>query len=181
MLKTVLFVEVNMTASSESSINLEQWDLTSRVSPYLDRHMIFPLLEYVDTLIAKNVYSYSSQDVAKARLSLLKPTHMVDYAIDVYKSLNDAKDVPKEMEEQKQQVFKELEELQQGCAALDKLCQDEEERVSHEHVCSNSIFISSSLSHKQYSLYHLISSPNWWPVDSGMPKPCKKSTKLHHK
>jgi translation initiation factor 3 subunit E len=117
------------TATSETQ-GIEQWDLTSRVSPYLDRHMIFPLLEYLDTLIGKKTVSYSSKDVASARLSLLRPTHMVDYAIDVYKSLEGDAPVPEEMEQQKQAVYKELEDLRKGCESLDSLCKNTEERVS---------------------------------------------------
>jgi translation initiation factor 3 subunit E len=110
---------------------IEQWDLTSKVSPYLDRHMVFPLLEYLDTLISKGSISYSSKDVSEARLSLLRPTHMVDYAIDVYKSIHgESAEVPKEMEEQKEKVYQELESLRQACAPLDKLVKDEEQRVS---------------------------------------------------
>lgn len=119
-----------------SSAKMEEWDLTSHVSPYLDRHMVFPLLEYLDTLISQGSSSYSSKDVAAARLSLLRPTHMVDYAMDVYKSLHGEKaEVPEEMQKQKDSVYKELEGLRGGCEVLDKLCKDEEERVSFFQVC----------------------------------------------
>ena len=109
---------------------VEQWDLTSKVSPYLDRHMMFPLLEYIDSLINAGTVSYSSKDVAASRLALLRPTHMVDYAIDIYKGLHgESSDVPPEMEEQKKNVYSRLEELKAGCDALEKLCKNEEERV----------------------------------------------------
>jgi len=113
-----------------SSEGVEQWDLTSKVSPYLDRHMMFPLLEYMDSLINSGTVSYAPDDVASARLSLLRPTHMVDYAIDIYKGLhgNDSP-VPLEMEEQKKHVYKRLEELRTGCSPLDELCRDEEKRA----------------------------------------------------
>ena len=117
-------------AASETTQGIEQWDLTSQVSPYLDRHMIFPLLEYLDTLIGKKAVTYSSKDVAAARLSLLRPTHMVDYAIDVYKSLEGDSPVPAEMEQQKQAVYKQLEDLRKGCEPLDSLCKNTEEHVS---------------------------------------------------
>jgi eIF3 subunit 6 N terminal domain len=109
---------------------VEQWDLTSRVSPYLDRHMMFPLLEYLDSLINAGTVSYSSKDVATSRLSLLRPTHMVDYAIDIYKGLHgEDSTVPPEMEEQKVKVYERLEELRVGCEVFDKLCRNDGERV----------------------------------------------------
>ena len=116
-----------MTTSS----GLEQWDLTPKNSSYLDRHMMFPLLEYLDGLIESDKISYSSKDVAAARLSLLRPTHMVDYAIDIYKSVHgDSAEIPEEMQTQKTEVFKQLEELQAGCKPLTDICDDEEEKVS---------------------------------------------------
>lgn len=108
---------------------MEQWDLTSKISPYLDRHMMFPLLEYVDGLIADGTVSYAAQDVAAARLALLRPTHMVDYAIDIYKTVHPEKEIPSEMEEQKTSVYQRLEELENGCKALHELCSNEEEKV----------------------------------------------------
>ena len=110
---------------------MEQWDLTPQISPYLDRHMTFPLLEYLDGLIGSGTVNYESKDEAAARLALLRPTHMVDYAIDIYKGLHGAdSEIPKEMEEQKANVYKTLEDLEQGCKALHDLCGNEDEKVS---------------------------------------------------
>lgn len=107
------------------------YDLTPLISPYLDLHMMFPLLEYIDSLISAGSISYSSLDVAQARLELLKPTHMVDYAMDIYREVHgeDAA-IPQEMEEQKKGVFEELEKLREGQMKFDELCRNEEVRVS---------------------------------------------------
>jgi translation initiation factor 3 subunit E len=114
-----------------TSQGLEQWDLTSKNSSYLDRHMMFPLLEYLDGLIEADKISYSSKDVAAARLSLLRPTHMVDYAVDIYKSVHgESAEIPEEMNVQKTEVFKQLEELESGCKPLTDICTNEEEKVS---------------------------------------------------
>lgn len=123
--------------TSTTTINsdgIEQWDLTSIVSPYLDRHMIFPLLEFSDGLIASQTVSYKAKDIAEARLALLRPTHMVDYAMDVYKSIvseddNTDDEIANEMKEQKDRVLRDLEELRVKCAPLDELVKDEELRV----------------------------------------------------
>ena len=92
--------------------------------------MMFPLLEYLDGLIDAKTINYSSKDVAAARLALLRPTHMVDYAIDTYKIVNgETAQIPPEMEEQKSEVFKQLEEVEKGCKPLADLCSNEEEKV----------------------------------------------------
>eukprot|EP00532_Pseudo-nitzschia_australis_P001233 CAMPEP_0168195278 /NCGR_PEP_ID=MMETSP0139_2-20121125/19749_1 /TAXON_ID=44445 /ORGANISM="Pseudo-nitzschia australis, Strain 10249 10 AB" /LENGTH=519 /DNA_ID=CAMNT_0008119079 /DNA_START=237 /DNA_END=1799 /DNA_ORIENTATION=+ len=118
------------TTTATATATLEEWDLTSKNSLFLDRHMMFPLLEYLDGLIEGDKISFSSKDVAAARLSLLRPTHMVDYAVDTYKVVHgDSVEIPKEMEEQKTQVFKQLEELESGCKPLTDLCNNEEEKT----------------------------------------------------
>lgn len=117
-----------MTNKTEAA----SWDLTSQISPYLDLHMMFPLLEYVDSLINSGVIPYSTSDVAAARLSLLRPTHMVDYAMDIYRELHGADaQIPSEMEEQKKQVLETLEKnkSEAGCKAFEELCQNDELRV----------------------------------------------------
>ena len=121
------------TDSGSGGGGLEQWDLTSKISPYLDRHMMFPLLEFLDEKIGSGSVSYSSKDVASARLALLRPTNMVDYAIDTYKVVHgeDAA-TPKDMEEQKAQVFKQLEDLEKGCKPLSDLCSNAEEKVRYK-------------------------------------------------
>jgi translation initiation factor 3 subunit E len=120
------------------------WDLTLSISPYLDRHMMFPLLEYLDTLIQAGKIEYSAKDVAAARLSLLRPTHMVDYAIDIYKNLNGTDIAPEEMLQQKEKVYQRLEELRAGCKSLYDLCQNTQERVSPSY--EQSLFILIPLS-----------------------------------
>mmetsp|Transcript_7905 Transcript_7905/g.14299 ORF Transcript_7905/g.14299 Transcript_7905/m.14299 type:complete len:523 (-) Transcript_7905:123-1691(-) len=126
-----------MTATTDSSTaaldtgDAATYDLTPLISPYLDLHMMFPLLEYIDSLISAGTISYSSLDVAQARLELLKPTHMVDYAMDIYREVHgvDAS-IPQEMEDQKAGVFQELEELREGQMKFDELCRSEETRAS---------------------------------------------------
>ena len=123
--------EMTEPQSTEKSADAANYDLTSQISPYLDLHMMFPLLEYIDSLISSGAISYNSLDVAQARLELLKPTHMVDYAMDIYREVHgEEAPIPQEMEDQKAGVFKELEELREGQASVDDLCRNEELRVS---------------------------------------------------
>mmetsp|Transcript_597 Transcript_597/g.1306 ORF Transcript_597/g.1306 Transcript_597/m.1306 type:complete len:519 (-) Transcript_597:206-1762(-) len=124
-----------MTAPTDSSdgaaTDAATYDLTSLISPYLDLHMMFPLLEYIDSLISTGSISYSSLDVAQARLELLKPTHMVDYAMDIYREVHgENAAIPQRMEDQKAGVFKELEELREGQMKFDELCRSEDVRAS---------------------------------------------------
>jgi translation initiation factor 3 subunit E len=146
------------------------YDLTGLISPHLDLHMMFPLLEYIDSLISANAISYSSSDVAQARLSLLKPTHMVDYAMDIYREVHgEDAEIPREMEEQKNAVFKELEELREGAAKMDELFRNEELRVSADFIVSTCLCIRWMCCVSSYSFplaanqhqANLVQNNNW--------------------
>ena len=152
-----------------TTTNIEQWDLTSKVSPYLDRHMMFPLLEYLDTLINAGTVSYSSKDVAAARLALLRPTHMVDYAIDIYRAVHgEGAEIPKEMEEGKTSVYKRLEELEKGCKSMHELCAKTDEKVSSSHVGMFSVIASLENDSHIFEMVSCLNRPNCWLAVSGM-------------
>lgn len=159
---------------------MEQWDLTSKISPYLDRHMMFPLLEYLDGLIADGSVRYSTQDVAAARLALLRPTHMVDYAIDIYKTVHPESEIPAEMQEQKTSVYQRLEELEKGCKALHELCSNEEEKVRPVHLvveiitCWTAFSVSLVPTFNSPRIFHHNCRPSCKHLASGMWMVCRK-------
>ena len=74
-------------------------DLTQSLSKSLDRHLVFPLLEF---LMNKELYKES--DIQKAKIALLANTNMVDYAMDIYESLYGQGSAPQAMTEQREQV-----------------------------------------------------------------------------
>ncbi|KAF5398367.1 Eukaryotic translation initiation factor 3 subunit E-B [Paragonimus heterotremus] len=67
---------------------MAEYDLTQRISNYLDKHLILPLLEYISV---KNVYDEDS--LLKSKLDVLMRTSMLDYAADTYQTLYNT-DVP---------------------------------------------------------------------------------------
>uniref|UniRef100_A0A7S2YDF7 Eukaryotic translation initiation factor 3 subunit E n=1 Tax=Entomoneis paludosa TaxID=265537 RepID=A0A7S2YDF7_9STRA len=108
----------------------EQWDLTSRVSPYLDRHMMFPLLEFLDGLITSKQIAYPSEDIQAARLALLRPTKMKDYAMDILnasESVENKEQMMKELNEEKTSVLQQLDSLKEGCKSLQEICEKEDQ------------------------------------------------------
>ena len=74
-------------------------DLTSELGKFLDRHLVFPLLEFLQ---AKKVYPEA--EILEAKIALLQKTNMLDFAADIYKSLHNAKDVPPEMTKRREEV-----------------------------------------------------------------------------
>jgi translation initiation factor 3 subunit E len=58
------------------------WELTSKLGPFLDRHLVIPLLEF---LTVKKIYDET--DLLRGKLELFSNTSMVDFIMDVHKTL----------------------------------------------------------------------------------------------
>lgn len=86
---------------------MAEHDLTSRLVKYLDRHLVFPLLEFLS-----HKGTYPEDDIQKSKLALLQQTNMVDYSMDIYKALYNKEDVPEEMKARRHQVVQNLKNLQ---------------------------------------------------------------------
>lgn len=68
---------------------MPEYDLTTKIAQYLDRHMIFPLLEF---LSSRKIYDEKS--ILTMKLELLNNTNMVDFAVDCYRNLYPEDDTP---------------------------------------------------------------------------------------
>ena len=62
---------------------MAEYDLTKTIIPYLDRHLVFPLLSH---LLETSLFP--AEDVIAAQYELAKSTNMVDYAVHLYSQLN---------------------------------------------------------------------------------------------
>ena len=64
--------EAEAAAAAPAAAGAHKYDLTNTISEYLDLHLMFPLLDFVEIS-----GMYPGQGVAQARLELLEPTNMV--------------------------------------------------------------------------------------------------------
>ncbi|GAQ82532.1 translation initiation factor 3 subunit E [Klebsormidium nitens] len=94
-------------------------DLVPKMSPYLDRHLVFPLLEFLQE---KQVYP--EEDILKAKIDLLGKTNMVDYGMDIHKALYRTEDVPEEMLERRADVVERMRDLDEKAAPIIQFLQD---------------------------------------------------------
>ena len=85
-------------------------DALHLLTPYLDVHMVFPLLAFAESLGA-----YDAGDLKRARLSLLEKTHMVDYAIS---QLSPGETPPPEMLAHRQAVVDTLASLRESAGPM---------------------------------------------------------------
>lgn len=63
-------------------------DLTPTIVRFLDNHLVFPLLEYLSQREL-----YDAAEIEAAKLKLIEKTNMVDYAVDIYQTLNNTDEV----------------------------------------------------------------------------------------
>ncbi|KAH7842787.1 hypothetical protein Vadar_009259 [Vaccinium darrowii] len=92
---------------------MANYDLTPRIAPNLDRHLVFPILEFL-----QERQLYADEDILKAKIELLNNTNMVDYAMDIHKSLYHTEEVPQEMVERRLEVVARLKALEEAAAPL---------------------------------------------------------------
>ncbi|CAG8613299.1 eIF3 subunit 6 N terminal domain-containing protein [Gigaspora rosea] len=86
---------------------MASYDLIPRMIPYMDRHLVFPLLEF---LSLNKIYP--NHDLLKAKYELLAKTNMVDFISELYKQIHDTDEVPSEFASKRQEVLQTLENLQ---------------------------------------------------------------------
>ncbi|KAJ7525811.1 hypothetical protein O6H91_17G067800 [Diphasiastrum complanatum] len=92
---------------------MAQYDLTLTIAPYLDRHLVFPLLEFL-----QEKQLYTDDHILKAKIDLLAKTNMVDYAVDIYKSLYHTEYPLQEMLDRRTEVMDRLKYLEELAAPL---------------------------------------------------------------
>lgn len=98
---------------------MAEYDLTSKIGGYMDRHLIFPLLEF---LSEKKIYDEA--DMLKARIDLLSKTNMVDYALDVFRQLYPEADDPADLVEHRSEVVDQLHQYEQTIHPIVQLFED---------------------------------------------------------
>ncbi|CAG0922626.1 unnamed protein product, partial [Notodromas monacha] len=95
----LIFFHINIMA---------ELDLTPKISSYLDRHMVFPLLEF---LSMKEIYDVN--DLMEGKLNLLSDTNMVDYAREVYRNLHGEDGGPEHLLQKRADVVAQLKQYQE--------------------------------------------------------------------
>uniref|UniRef100_T1JIV5 Eukaryotic translation initiation factor 3 subunit E n=1 Tax=Strigamia maritima TaxID=126957 RepID=T1JIV5_STRMM len=100
---------------------MAEFDLTTRMGMYLDRHLVFPLLEF---LSVKKIYD--EQEMLRGKLELLSNTNMVDFAMDVHKNLYPDEEVPQALKEKRVEVVSQLKHLQEEMEPFFKILNDPE-------------------------------------------------------
>lgn len=97
------------------------YDLTNKTTPYLDRHLGFPLMEFLSVRDF-----YDKADLQRAKLDLLSKTNMVDFAIEIHESLNPDDPHPQELINKRAEVVAQIKKSKTDAAAILDIFGDED-------------------------------------------------------
>mmetsp|Transcript_28000 Transcript_28000/g.70426 ORF Transcript_28000/g.70426 Transcript_28000/m.70426 type:complete len:416 (+) Transcript_28000:469-1716(+) len=86
---------------------------------YLDRHLVFPLLEFLQEKAL-----YSDKEILQGKIELLQKTNMVDFAMDIHKSLYNTEEVPQVLKERRGEVVATLKSLQVSAKSVVQFLSD---------------------------------------------------------
>jgi translation initiation factor 3 subunit E len=85
----------------------QKYDLTPKLIPNLDRHLVYPLLDFLE-----NHESFDSTEIVQAKFDLLKSSNMTDFVGQLYMSINNTDVVPEEFGKKKDAVLENLRSLE---------------------------------------------------------------------
>jgi translation initiation factor 3 subunit E len=109
-------------ATSTTALPDPKYDLTNKLAPFMDLHFMFPLIDFLS-----NNELYEETQLIAAKLELLKPTNMTDFAVEIYQTLHDKKTkIPQEFEERRTAILDSLSFAKSECRPMLELIADEE-------------------------------------------------------
>lgn len=108
-----------MAADDEVQGSVTQYDLTHKLSPFLDRHLIFPIFQFL-----QESDIYPTIDLMRAKIALLVETNMIDFAEDMYGEINE--EPPDSLAERREQVLEQLNSSRDDVLPLLTILEDEE-------------------------------------------------------
>ena len=97
-----------------------QYDLLAKMIPYLDRHLVFPLLEF-----SSGQDDESSKEATRAKYELLKHTNMTDYVANLWQDIHNSDSIPEEFIKKREEVLSTMQFYQEKSSKITELLQDE--------------------------------------------------------
>jgi len=96
------------------------YDLTHKVSPFLDRQMLVPILDFLN-----DHHIYDEQDIMKAKIEVVRGTCMIDFVIDMYEAIS--QEVPEDLQNLKETTLEKVQNAQQKALPLLRILENEDD------------------------------------------------------
>lgn len=101
----------------------KEYDLLPKLVPYLDRHLVFPLLEFASSQEEED--SKAEAELTAAKYELLKATNMTDYVANLWQGINNSDAVPEEFTKKREAVVQRLQQYVEESSKITELLQDD--------------------------------------------------------
>ena len=109
-----------------------RWDLTVQMAPYLDTHLLLPLLEHL-----RESGIVDAKAITKEKIKIVSKTNMIDIIQEEYAKVSDeddikaiAKEKEAELEVRRNKVFDELDNEPEGVKEVSAFFADESKVAS---------------------------------------------------
>lgn len=108
-----------------SAVPCAAYDLTHKLSPYLDLHLMIRIVDWLSKQTTEGGKAlYDPKSVLQAQFGLANKTAMADYAIDFYKKLYPGKDAPEDLTEKRATVYQTYMGLQEKAGPVFEIIND---------------------------------------------------------
>lgn len=110
-----------MADSAANGANVaEQYSLLPKLMPNLDRHLIYPLLNF-----SSDEEAEQTVEQKKLLLELLKPTNMTDFVGQLHQEVHGLSDMSDEYKKKREEVLQKRDQLDEATSKISGLLDDE--------------------------------------------------------
>jgi translation initiation factor 3 subunit E len=95
-------------------------DLLPKLIPHFDRHLIFPLLEFVASQEAEPM-----EEITKTKYELLKHTNMTDYVANLWREIHGVEQIPEEFLKKREEVLNRLQLFVEEASKITELLEND--------------------------------------------------------
>ncbi|KAI0122652.1 putative eukaryotic translation initiation factor 3 subunit 6 [Daldinia grandis] len=97
---------------------MAEYDILPKLIPHLDRHLVFPLLEFAASQLPEDADDAAVLAITKAKYELLKTSNMTDFVGNLKAELEGLDQPPPEFNDKRQKVISRLEQFEESTSKL---------------------------------------------------------------
>nr|POE96938.1 eukaryotic translation initiation factor 3 subunit e [Quercus suber] len=110
-----------MTDSTSQNSGAQDQSLLDKLIPNLDRHLVFPLLNFLEESTPED---QDITHITQLKYALLKQTNMADFIGDLYAQLNDLQERPQEYSKKREEVIEKRTKYEETTETIQNLLAD---------------------------------------------------------